>query len=242
MLTLKRAAALRRELTAAQHIPCSAHVSEHVVRTVCGDYLQVFRLGGASFESADDEQLNTSHERLNVVLRNIASPNVALWTHIVRRRERCSVADEPVTGFAQALARKYRERLATETLMVNELYLAVLYRPAATVATGLAARLLSRAQPDSSQLELADALDACAKLAQTLRASLARYDPELLGAYRAGNSWCSSLLEFVGVLVNGEWQRMPLSRGPLNEALATTRLLFGAEAIEYRTPTGTRVG
>ena len=242
MLTSKRAGALRRELTAARHIPYSAHVSAHVVRTICGDYLQVFRLGGASFESADDEQLNTWHERLNVLWRNIASPNVALWSHLIRRRECCSLVDERVTGFACALAAKYRRRLATETLMVNELYLAVLYRPVATVASGLVTRLLSRTQPDASQLELSDALDACAKLSQTLRASLARYEPELLGVYSSGNTCCSSLLEYLGALVNGERQRMPLPQGPLNEALATTRLLFGAEAIEYRTPAGTHVG
>ena len=241
-MTLRRGGALARELTAARHIPYRAHVSEHVVRTAFGDYLQVFRLGGASYESADDDFLNTLSERLNILWRNIASPNVALWAQIVRRRERCALLEGPKLGFAQALAAKYRARLATETLMVNELYLAVIYRPVATVATGVIARLLSRAQPDASRLELADALDVCAKLAQTLLASLVHYEPELLGVYRDRNSWCSSVLEYFGTLVNGEWQRMPLPRGPLNDALATTRLFFGSEAIEYRTPARTRVG
>jgi type IV secretion system protein VirB4 len=242
MLTLNRDSALRRELTTARHIPCSAHVSEHVVKTIFGDYLQVFRLGGASFESADDEQLNAWHERLNILWRNVASPNIALWTHVIRRRERSVLPDEHACGFARALAAKYRERLAGETLMVNELYLAVLYRPAVGIATGLAAKALSKTQRNASRLELADALDACEKLGQTVRASLVRYEPEWLGSYRTQNFWCSSLLEYLGVLVNGEWQRMPLTRGPLNAALATTRLLFGTEAIEYRTATGTRVG
>ena len=164
MLTLKRAGALRRELTAARHVPYRAHVSEHVVRTVYGDYVQVFRLGGASFESADDDALNTLNERLNVLWRNIASPNIALWAQVVRRREHCSPPEQRFAGFAQNLATKYRGRLATETLMVNELYLAVVYRPASTLATSLIARLLSRTQPEESRLELADALDACAKL------------------------------------------------------------------------------
>jgi type IV secretion system protein VirB4 len=242
MLSLKRAGALRRELTAARHVPYRAHVSEHVVRTVYGDYMQVFRLAGASFESADDDALNTLSERLNVLWRNIASPNIALWAQVVRRREHCSPPEEGAAGFAQSLATKYRGRLAAETLMVNELYLAVVYRPVATVATGLIARLLSRTQPDASRLELADALDACAKLGQTLLASLAHYEPEILGVYRDRNAWCSSVLEYIGTLVNGEWQRMPLPRGPLNGAVATTRLFFGSEAIEYRTPARTRVG
>ena len=44
-----------------------------------------------------------------------------------------------------------------------------------------------------SRLELAEALDACEKLVQALRASLARYEPETLGSYRMGDAWCSSL-------------------------------------------------
>jgi type IV secretion system protein VirB4 len=229
-------------MVAARHIPYSAHVAENVVRTVFGDYVQVLRLGGASFESADDAYLNTLNERLNILWRNIGSPNVSLWAQVIRRRECGSPFYKPEAGFAFHLATKYRARLAHETLMVNELFLALLYRPVASATTGMAARLLSRGQPGASRLELMDALDACAKLSQTLRASLAHYDPELLGIYRDGGTWCSSLLEYLGVLVNGEWQRIPLPRGPVNQALATTRLLFGAEAIEYRAPSRTRVG
>ena len=64
---MKRATALRRELPAAIRIPYRAHVSRRVVRTESGDYVQVFSLAGASFESADDEALNNWHERLNVL-------------------------------------------------------------------------------------------------------------------------------------------------------------------------------
>lgn len=83
MLSTSRHAAARRELTAARHIPYSAHVAPEVVTTACGDYLQVFRLGGASFESADLDQLNVWHEKLNVLWRNVAAPGIALWSHII---------------------------------------------------------------------------------------------------------------------------------------------------------------
>ena len=79
---------VRRDFTVSSQIPYTAQVSEHVVRTKWGDYVQVFRLAGASFESADDGELNNWHERLAIALRNIASPNFALWTHVIRRRER----------------------------------------------------------------------------------------------------------------------------------------------------------
>ena len=80
--SLKRTAATHREFSTADRIPYAAHVAPTVVRTTLGDYLQVFRLGGASFETSDDDELNNWHERLNVLWRNIAAPNVALWTHV----------------------------------------------------------------------------------------------------------------------------------------------------------------
>jgi type IV secretion system protein VirB4 len=242
MLSASRTAALRHELTADRYIPYAAHVAPEVIRTSFGDYLQVFRLSGASFESADIGQLNVWHEKLNVLLRNVAAPGIAFWSHVIRRRETLQSSGPAAEGFAAALHEKYRRRLAGEILMVNELYLAVLYRAAGGRAAGLISSLITRVKPSSCGPETADALDACRKLAQTLCASLARYEPESLGCYQDAGCWYSSPLEYLALLVNGHRQRMPLPRGPLGAALATTRLCFGGEVVEYRVATGTRVG
>lgn len=242
MAAVNRTSETRRELPAARQIPYTAHVADSLIRTQAGDYVQAFRLGGASFESADDDELNNWHERLNVTWRNIASPNVALWAHILRRRECAIPGSASASGFAGRLARKYRERLASETLMINELYLSLVYRPVAGAATGAASKLLSRTGRDGENADLADTIDACEKLGQTVSASLARYEPERLSVYTAGQHHHSRILEFLGVLVNAEWQAMPLPAAPLNEVLATTRPLFGNEVIEYRLPTQTRLG
>jgi type IV secretion system protein VirB4 len=238
---LPHQAALRRETSTVARIPYAAHVSPYIVKTGWGDYVQVFRLGGASFECADDEQLNTWHERLNVLWRNVASPQVALWTHIIRRREVTAVA-EGSTGFSGALEQKYRFRLAQQTLMVNELFLSTVYRPTAGVATGVASKLLKRAHRSASALERADALDACEKLRETVRASLLRYEPEVLAVYSRDGRAYSGPLNLFSTLINGEVREVPLPQAPINEALATARLFFGTEVLEYRQPTGTRAG
>ena len=242
MSAVPRYATLRRELKACERIPYTAMVADAVVRTAAGDYVQVFKLSGASFESADDIELNSCHERLNVLWRNLASPQVALWSHVVRRRERTAVELKAGEGFAGALEGKYRRRLSGETLMVNELYLSLVYRPAAGMATSLTSRLLARARPEESQLEVRDALEACEKLGQTLRASLDRYEPEALGLYRRKGRIYSHLLEFLGSLISGESHPVPLPYAPLNEILSHTRLLFGFEAMEYRLASQTRLG
>lgn len=239
---MKRATALKREMPAATRLPYRAQVTPHIVRTEAGDYVQCLRLGGASFESADDDALNNWHERLNVLWRNVASANTALWVHVVRRRQAVVAMPAEDGGFAAQLAHKYQALLGREVLMVNELYLSLVYRPVAGAAPGLLSRLAAKGKPQLRAAELADAIDASGKLAQTIESALARYEPERLTTYELGGRQYSRVLEFLGSLVNGTVSRVPLPRAPLNEVLATTRTVFGTETIEYRLPTQVRFG
>jgi len=125
---LKNHKALLREEAAAIHIPYTIHVNEHVVKTKNG-YVMVFKLSGIGYENADDEQLNIWHERLNVFYRNIARPNISIWQTVIRHREDTYPHGEFEPGFAHDLNEKYRRRIGQETLMVNDLYVAVVYRP-----------------------------------------------------------------------------------------------------------------
>jgi hypothetical protein len=69
----------------------SIDTSWHGDRRLCDG----LRLEGASFECADNADLNA---RTNASMRsgNLASPHVALWTHVVR--ERAAVAQESATA------------------------------------------------------------------------------------------------------------------------------------------------
>lgn len=242
MRRLRNISALRREMTVAQHVPYTAQVSEHVLMTGTGELLQTIRLGGVGFESADDAELNNWHERLNVIWRNIASENVALWTHLIRRRERPGISHGRSRGFAEQLTARYRERLVAQTLMVNEWYLTVVYRPIVGAAPTLLAKVVKRTPQADGAAQLADSLDVCEKLAQTVLASLAQYEPERLGVYRKDGRVYSRLLEFLGLLLGGEAQPTALPRASIREVLGTSRMLFGTEVIEYRLPTATRLG
>jgi type IV secretion system protein VirB4 len=241
MLMQPTAKIMRREASASGPIPYSAHVGTHVVRTKSGDYVQSFRLSGASFESADDENLNTWHEKLNILWRNIASPNLAVWVHVLRRRDSAYPAGAFRPGFAADLDARYRQKIAGETLMVNELYVSLVYRPQPTAVGAATLRVIKTSDLAQGAAELRDSLDECDKKQQELLASLARYDPEPLGIYSRDGVRYSTLLEFFGTLINGEWNSIPVPRSPIDEVLNTSRLMFGVEAMEYRTPTQTRL-
>lgn len=241
-VALQRRGAMDRELFAAANVPYTAHVHEHVVKTKAGDYVQALRLEGGSFECADDAEINNWHQRLNVLWRNIASDQVSLWSHVVRRRENVYPPGTCPPGFSRQLDERYRQRVAGETLMVNELYLALVYRPQDGRVSGAAAKLLLKSNLANPAQEMRDALEVCAKLRAQLLAALDRYEPEALGIYERNGRHFSSLLEYFAMLLNGEWRPVPLPRAPIDEVLMTTRPFFGAESMEYRTPTQTRIG
>ncbi len=241
-VTDRNPAALRREIGMRRHIPYAAHVAPGVLKTRSGEYLQVFRLGGQSFESADAEQINGWHERLNILWRNVAEPGLAIWSHVIRHPEALETTRCADATFAGRLRSRYLMRLSAERLMVNEIYLAALYRPTPGRATHFVAQMIARAHPADQSRELAEALEVCARLGRTLCASLARYEPHALRCYHEGERWYSEILEYLGLLVNGERHRVALPLGPVDAALGTTRLYFGNELIEYRMITGTRAG
>ena len=145
-------------------------------------------------------------------------------------------------GFARDLKAKYLQRLSAETLMVNELYVSVVYRPAAGLAVGAASRLFARSRPEEARLELKDSLDACEKLAQAFLSSLARYEPQGLGVYEWQDRPYSSLLEFLGYFSTANGSASHCRARPSPRYSPPRDPLFGFETIEYRAPTRTRFG
>jgi type IV secretion system protein VirB4 len=110
------------------------------------------------------------------------------------------------------------------------------------VAPNFLSRIISKTSAEGYTRELADALDACEKLAQTIDSSLARYEPERLAVYDKAGRRYSAVLEFFNLLLNADPALVPLPAAPLHEALNTTRIIFGSETIEYRLAVHTRFG
>ena len=134
MLSLGKASAIRRAMTAAQRIPYvpawRRRFQQICLRRNC---IQVFRLAGASLRPTTVGELKNWHERLNVLWRNIAGPTVALWVFrfVAPRREGDAAAGDIGTNSPAPFADRLPEipsPLANETV-VSELYLAVVYRP-----------------------------------------------------------------------------------------------------------------
>lgn len=222
----KYAEEVRNEETTSAFIPYSSHVSKTVVKLSNGDYIQTIRMQGAAHESADVQDINNWHDQLNGFMRNIASPKVAVWSHVVRREYGEFPGGEFPSGFCHDFNEKYRKHMASDRMLVNELYLTIVYRPQPMKVAKLFDLFGSKNAKDLQDAQLEE-LDAINDLTGSALAALDRYEPELLGCYEHKGNMFSEVLEFLAFLVDGEWRRFPLVRAEIRDVLATSRPYFG---------------
>lgn len=242
MQELKFAGAIKKEIGVNAFLPYSGHVTKTIIKMENGDMMASIRLNGAAHQSADNEDLNGWHSQLNGLIRNLSSPHVALWSHIVRREVSQFPEGDYPEGFIRDLNDKYRARVEETKLIVNELYMTLIYRPQpmkSVKAMDFFSRL-SRKEAEEQQNEHIEEME---DLISKALSGLDRYEPALLGCYEfRGNSF-SEVCEFLGYLLNGEWHRFPLPRATLRDILPTSRPFFGKGGLmSLRTPTKTLYG
>src|SRR5690606_26501236 len=201
----KYAEAAKNEEPISTFVPYSNHVTRSVVKLKTGDYVAVIRMQGAAHESADAQDINVWHDQLNNFMRNIASPNVALWSHVVRREYGEFPAGEFAPGFAHDLNEKYRKLLAGQRSLGNELYLTVVYRPQPVKALKIF-DLFSKKSAQELQDQQAAEIQVDMDLVNVALASLDRYELELLSCDEHHGIMFSGVREFLSFLFDEEWR------------------------------------
>jgi len=241
-----------KEVSTGHFIPYITQVTENIVKTVAGDYLFVIKLDGASHQAASDQALNAWHVSLYGFLMNIASPQVAVWSNTVRRVHSVYPEGQYPGGFVAELNAKYLDKMRGDVMMINELYVSIIYRSQPNRFSSIVESLFSKtSKAELIQSQLAS-IEMCEDLIATAMASLDRYTPRLLGCYQLPvlptdtdavaqakrSAWFSQPLEFFSYLIDGFWQRCPLPRSPIRSMLATSRPLFGkGGSIVIKKPT-----
>ena len=215
------------EVPIADYIPFGSHVREDVVKLRGnGEYIAIWRLDGITWETRDEGELNRLKEGLNNFLHALGGGRFAIWTHKIRRRISDRLASTFTNDFCAGFDERYYARFEGERLMVTELYLTLVYRPPAT-RVGRLFRQVKVRSLDEIQAQERDCLDVLDDGAKQVESSLAKYGPERLGMFEKNEVAHSAMATFLGYLVNGVWEDIPLRRARLNEYLPTSRLHFG---------------
>src|SRR5688500_6699761 len=225
----------------SEFVPLSTHVSPSVVKTTGGDFLLTWRLEGLPFVGREEWEIAHRHNVFNRMLQTLRAPasvNVAFWVHVVRRGPRITSSDRLDQAFNQQMSDEYFAALSAQKIMVNELYLTMLYRP----VVGGSRRFMEKAA-DPIKLKVAQdqSVAKLEELAGNVEAVLKDYAPRKLGMYEARNGVVfSETLEFFGYLLNRIEEPVPVLNAPVPSYLPVSRQMFSVKTgdLVVSTPTG----
>jgi type IV secretion system protein VirB4 len=227
-----------REVPVSDFIPYTRHINASTISTIDGQYLQIIRLDGFPFETADDDMLLGRKIGRNMMIRSLRSSEFALMHHMIRRSVDWYPTGTFTEPFCDRLNSAYRDKLSGKRLFVNDHYMTVVRRPLRG-SVGLITRLgrtLSNRMDDTQriwqeQAEVRKLEDAVATILETLRP----YGAELLSVYQnAAGDYFSPQMEFLGTLINGTLRPYRLPYQAMASALVTHRPVFGRESFERR--------
>lgn len=228
--------AARAQVPSADYLPFGTQVAPDVIKLRnSGAYIAIWRIDGITFETADPDYIEERKEALNNFLLSLGGGHYAIWSHKVRR-----VVHERLGGqYANAFAQQFNDRYYASfdarhpktgkllhQQMVTELYVTLVYRPQPSKAARLFKQLTIRTVADIARRE-EDELDAVDDMAKQFEASMKSYGPQRLATFTRAGVVYSEMAAFLGFLVNGVWEEIPLRRARLAEYLPSARLHFG---------------
>lgn len=227
-----------KEARAGDRLPYLRLIDESTLLLRDGSVMTAIQVPGLLFETEDSEALNAHAATRELVLRSTLDARFVLYHHVIRRRVSVDLDAEFPDPISRHIDARWRERLGSGQLFVNDQFITLIRRPARGKA-GLVERMGKkfrrkggeRLEPDPKDLRSLRAAS------QGLVAALQAYGATPLGDYVGpqGNT-NSEMLELLSALYNGEMRpvRKPADDVDIGHMLPYRRVSFGLDAIEMR--------
>jgi type IV secretion system protein VirB4 len=241
---VSKAGVAKREVSAADFIPYDHHWDKETIVTKNRELIQIIKIDGFSFETADDDVVDMKKMVRNSLYKSMAEGTFSMWFHMIRRRQSAYPGGKLPKGFAQYLDNKWRGKQNSKSTFVNELYISVIRKDdskGVAKVQGLFDKLESRTNKDAEATQMQDMHKELRESVYRVLATFRDYGARVLTTKMGEFGPVSEPLEFLGRLVNGgNGQPMIVPTIDIAHYLPTSRLYFGERAIEIRSASGTR--
>jgi type IV secretion system protein VirB4 len=219
-----------KEAAIGVRLPYARHVDEATLQTRDGLLIQVLKLEGFPFETADSDELNYRKQIRETLYRGAANSRLALYHHIIRRRVSPQFSASFEDPFCAQVDAAWRASLAERRLFSNDLYLTLVRRPLQGNA-GIAERLLRSTTRSKASLE--QDLRQLHATRESFTAALSPYGARVLTTYDGPNGLYSEPCAFLAALVNDQLRPVLLPQNDIGRTIPDRRLNFGMEAMEF---------
>ena len=227
-----------KEARVGDRLPYARLVDEHTLMLRDGALLTAIQVPGLLFETEDTEALNAHAATREVMLRSTLDSRFVMYHHVIRRRVEVELDAEFEDPLARHIDARWKERLGSGSLFINDQFVTLIRRPARGKAGWVekASKALSNRKKQAVEVDPKD-LRSLRAAATGLVASLQPYGAALLGDYTGPKGYTNSeILELLSALYNGEMQpvRRPAEDRDIGHMLPYRRASFGIDAMELR--------
>lgn len=209
-------------------INLSSVIAPSVVMGRGGELLTSFRVSGIPFETVDDQEVDIAVDQLNTLYRSIASSEIAVQIHRLRRPlvDELSASSEP--GFARNLSMAYNTKIGHESLMATELYVTLIMKKRSFSPKG------TKRTIEEIRVDLHERLEDFENIAGQFERSLSKFKPQRLGETVKNGVEFSEQLSLYNFILSGEWQPVRIPNKPLSAALVPSQIFIGADTLEIQ--------
>lgn len=242
----------KKEVGSSIFIPYLCHWNRKTILTKQKELLQVIKLEGFSFETADDEDLDIRKTVRNLLLKGMSSGKFALYFHTIRRKQNVFLEKAPSIdpnikipkNFTTYVEQEWRKKHNTHQAYVNELYISIIRKPdkgGVAILEHIFKKVQQQTDKTAWERDMKEMYEELDEMSNRVITTLRDYNPEILGIRETEYGTFSEMLEFFGKLANGgESPSMLVPNMDISKYISTHRLYFGAKSIEVRGTAGSR--
>ncbi|MFN7038341.1 MAG: VirB4 family type IV secretion/conjugal transfer ATPase [Alphaproteobacteria bacterium] len=240
----------KSEYSASHFIPYLCHWNRNTILTKQKELLQVIKISGFSFETADDEDLDIKKNIRNLLFKGMATGKLALYFHTIRRKKNVLSDEQPSIdpnikipkNFSTYVDQEWRKRHQQQQAFINELYVTVIRKAdtkGAAIVEHWFKKFVQKTDRHAWESDMREAFEELEEMTSRIMTTLRDYSPELLGIHETEKGTYSSLLEFFSKILNcGKSSPILVPTMNLDEFLPSHRLYFGPKSIEVKGPSG----
>lgn len=234
----------KREASAADSIPYDYHWDKETIITKNRELLQILKVDGFSFETADDDVVDLKKMVRNSLYKSMAEGTFGMYFHIVRRRQSAYPGGTQPPGFARTIDDAWKRKHHSRSTFVNDLYITIIRKKderGAAKLNNIFDAIEQKTSKDADVEQLREMHKELREAVYRVMATFKDYGVRTLTTKMTDSGPMSELLEFLGRLVNaGDAQKTLVPTIDIAHYLPVNRLYFGSKAVEVRSPTGTK--
>lgn len=233
---------VKNEARVSSHINIMSHYDDMTLQTRSGMLVQIIKLKGLDYISRDDKTLDDYKKRFNNLLKGFSS-EFAIYCWEIRRKVNDYPEGDYPPGYAKELNDRYRQKILSTGLFVNDMYLAIVTKqPEGLIQRGFSflQQFYRTIDQESQKKYLAKRHQELCEMTRKVISTMSDYGCELLSVYEKNKIKLSAPLELIAEFINVETKTVPLVTVDAASLLPRKRLFFNNQAgvVEFRAADG----